>query len=183
MGNFFSNIIYTSKPKKSGASLNILTFDCPQEQIVSWGNLRHYFFLFNDGQNKQWNATPCDLPVNITKVSDTSLAASPLLNVDYDLVLYQKTIFAGVAIQYSKKLGIPILRTENAINSMGENPTYADMTVYSDIAVAQSWLPPGNINNYLIDSVIKTGNLKDYQLAWDKILLEVASMKSGVLYE
>lgn len=111
MGNLISNIIHTST-RPAGARLNIIMFNSPNSQVISFGYTDHYFFIFNTCEDKKWNIAPTTLPYNFTLVSDDSVTASPLLDKDYDLIILSNDILLNTALEYSKKLHIPILRLD-----------------------------------------------------------------------
>ena len=155
MGNLISNVIHTTT-RPNGARLNILMFDSPTSQIISFGYTKHLFYIFNTHEDKKWNTKNVLLPDNFTLVSDDSLTASPLIDVNYDLIIYNNPLLEHVVIEYSKKLHIPVLKIENNHKKNAPKNLYCDIVVYTNQNVKESW--GGKDKDYLCDSILKEQN-------------------------
>jgi len=183
MGNLISNVIHTTT-RPNGARLNILMFDSPTSQIISFGYTKHLFYIFNTHEDKKWNTKNVLLPDNFTLVSDDSVTASPLIDVNYDLIIYNNPLLEHVVIEYSKKLHIPVLKIENNHKKNAPKNLYCDVVVYTNQNIKESW--GGKDTDYLCDSILKEQNeieIKDFSEKWNEILTSAASIKSGVYYE
>ena len=180
MSGLFSNIVHCST-RRSGARLNILTFKMSAAQQFSFAYTKNFFYMFGPVSDKKWNSIPENLPENFTMVLDDSLTGNPLPDINFDLVLYDHYEMSATALEYSKRLLIPIVRIENNIKKE-KGKVCSDICIFSSKDIQEKW--GGKKTDLCYPSIIEDQEqIKDFSLFWDRTFDMASQLECESIYE
>lgn len=150
-------------------------------QQFSFAYTKHFFYMFGPESDKKWNSIPESIPDNFTMVLDDSVTGNPLPDINFDLVLYDNYKMNATAIEYSKRLLIPIVRIEKDIKNEKEG-VRSDVCIFANKDIQEKWV--GKKTDLCYSSILEDQEkIKEFSLFWDSTFDMASKLECESIYE